>query len=88
MKILKRVVHEAETLFSWLESETYIDGHTWMIKSVKKIGDKYFLIEECECGKQSDKTWMDEMTYLRTKDQYPPLSPTPDKSLEVNKGGL
>lgn len=83
MKLFYRLLHELDTLQSWLfDGEPHIDGHTWQAKSVKKVGDRYYVIEECiECGKKNDKTWMDEMMYLRTKDQYPPLevSPLQDK---------
>lgn len=76
MKLLLRLWHELESLRSWLfEGEPYIDGHLWKDIAVIKRGDKYFVESECiECGKKNDKTWMDEMMYLRTKDQLPKLT--------------
>lgn len=71
-KPLLRLWHELSTLQSWLfDGEPHIDGHVWRLKGVKKVGDRYYSLEECDCGKKSEEGWMDEMMYMRTKDQYP-----------------
>jgi hypothetical protein len=74
MKLL-RLWHTLKTLGSWIfGGEPYTDGHLWQDKRIYKDGDKYRVESECiECGKKSSDNWMDEMTYLRTKDQYPPI---------------
>lgn len=75
MRLLLRLWHELSTLQSWIfDGEPHIDGHTWQDKRVYKDGEKYRVESECiECGKKDNKGWMDEMMYMRTKDQYPPL---------------
>lgn len=75
MKFFIGILHELDSFSSWLfDGEPYIDGHIWQDKRVWKDGDKYRVESEClECGKKESKTWMDEMMYFRTKDQYPPL---------------
>lgn len=75
MKILLRLWHELSTLQSRLfDGEPHIDGHTWQDKRVYKDGEKYRVESECiECGKKSSDTWMDEMMYMRMKDQLPKL---------------
>lgn len=76
MKLLLRLWHELETFRSWLlEGEPHIDGHLWRDTKVFKDGNKYRVESECiECGKKDNKGWMDEMTYLRMKDQLPKLT--------------
>lgn len=77
MKILNYIWCESKTLFSKVfDGDPHIDGHLWQGKSVKKVGDRYYEMQECmECGKTDDKSWMSEMNYLRMKDMLPPLAP-------------
>lgn len=74
MKLLLRLWHELNTLQSWLfDGEPHIDGHLWRDTKVFKDGNKYRVESKCGCGKKSE-SWMDEMMYLRTKDQLPKLT--------------
>lgn len=73
MKLLLRLWHELGTLQSWLfDGEPHIDGHCYQDKSLKKIGNKYYVLSECECGKKN-QSWMGETMYLLNKDNLPKL---------------